>query len=70
METPTVIPPQLNSLLKEKVHLKLFSEDPKKYCELFLNIDFPGKIIELVEKDPEYRDNIYKVFFDSSIRAI
>jgi hypothetical protein len=57
--------PRLNSLLKEKVHLKLLAEDPKTYCELFLNINFPEKIIELVEKDPEYRHNIYKVFFES-----
>jgi hypothetical protein len=56
--------PLLESLLKKKVHFKLFAEDQKKYCELFLNIDFPNKIIEIVEKDPEYRDHIYKVFFE------
>lgn len=57
---------QLDSLLSKKVHFKLFPENQTAYCELFLNIDFPNKIIEVVEKDPEYRDNIYKVFFTTA----
>jgi hypothetical protein len=55
--------PKFESLLNKKLHFKLFGENPEKYCELFLNVDFPNKTIELVEKDPEYRDAIYNVLF-------
>lgn len=55
--------PKFESLLNKKLHFKLFPEDQSKYCEFYLNVDFPNKIIELVEKDSEYRDAIYSVFF-------
>ena len=42
-----------------KLSLKLFHEKP--YYELYLNIDFPNKKVEFMEKDEEYR----KAIFDS-----
>ncbi|MBV8660125.1 MAG: hypothetical protein JO142_20070 [Burkholderiales bacterium] len=41
-----------------------FTEDPdmKGYAELYTNIDAKAGILEIHEKDPEYRKNIIKAF--------
>ena len=48
-----------------KVDVKMFfgnTGDNDYYCEHFLNVDLPNKIIEFREKDEVYRENIIKCF--------
>jgi len=48
-----------------KINLKMFfgnTGDNQYYCEHYLNIDLPNKIIEFREKDEAYRKNIIKCF--------
>ncbi|PFE05644.1 hypothetical protein COE15_04300 [Bacillus cereus] len=46
-----------NEILKFKL---FFDEDEElnRYCELYVNIDLRRKVLELKEKDEEYRENI------------
>jgi hypothetical protein len=46
----------------EPVKMKLFfhSENEERYAEVFLNIDRRAQIVELHEKDPEYRKNLVR----------
>ena len=43
---------------------KMFFQDDNEdlYCEIFCNVDLAGNVIELHEKDEEYRENIIKNF--------
>lgn len=45
-------------------NFKMFFQDNNEdlYCELYCNIDLAGNIIELHEKDEQYRENIIKNF--------
>ena len=56
------IPVDLKS--KEHYKFKLFFHDDSEdlYCEMFCNINLVDDIIELHEKDEDYRENIIKTF--------
>lgn len=68
----TISVPTLFSLNKENVnldkpgfyHFKAFFEENNDddYCEIFFNIDSFKRVIELHEKDEEYRKQIIKAF--------
>ena len=48
-----------------KIDLKMFfgnTGDNQYYCEHYLNVDLPNKVIEFHEKDEAYRRNIIKCF--------
>ena len=47
-----------------KVELKLFceSERENEYAEIYLNFDLSKRVVELHEKDPEYRVAVLKFF--------
>lgn len=49
---------------REHYKFKMFFQDDNEdlYCEIFCNIDLAGNVIELHEKDEEYRENIIKNF--------
>jgi hypothetical protein len=49
---------------REHYRFKIFFQDDSGdlYCEIFCNIDLTGNVIELHEKDEEYRKNIIKTF--------
>ncbi|MCW3073229.1 MAG: hypothetical protein JWP69_298 [Flaviaesturariibacter sp.] len=49
---------------REHYKFKLFFHDNSEdlYCEIFCNIDLTKNIIELHEKDEEYRENIIRTF--------
>ena len=49
---------------KEKYNFKMFFNDESEtmYCEMYCNIDLDKMIIELHEKDQEYRENLIKTF--------
>ena len=49
---------------KEKYNFKMFFNDDSEtvYCEMFCNIDLDKMIVELHEKDEEYRENLIKTF--------
>lgn len=51
---------------KEHYKFKLFFNDNSEnlYCEMFCNLDLIDDIIELHEKDEEYRENLIKTFSD------
>ena len=42
--------------------MKLFfhSENGERYAEVFLNIDRQAQVVEIHEKDPEYRQNLIR----------
>lgn len=68
--------PTIFSLNKQKVnldnvgysHFKAFLEEDNQndYCEIFFNIDSKKQIIELHEKDMDYRKLIIKAFSQHS----
>lgn len=72
--TKDVLTPTLFSLNHQEVHLnkpgyykfKLFfndeSDDEKKYAEMFLNVNTDERIIELHEKDTDYRKPLLNTF--------
>lgn len=49
-----------NGYYKFKLFIEENSDD--LYCEVYLNMNFDQGTIELREKDPEYRENLIKVF--------
>ena len=63
----TVFPLNNNvaKLEKGKFKFKVFyddSDEKKLYSEFYINIDLSNKILELNEKDEDYRENILKAF--------
>ncbi len=50
------------NLTEIKVKFKCFfnEEEEDKYAELYINFDIPNNLVEIKEKDPEYRENIIK----------
>jgi hypothetical protein len=52
----------------EPVKMKLFfhSENEERYAEVFLNIDRGAQIVELHEKDPEYRKNLIRALTEQA----
>lgn len=49
----------------QKVYLKLFYDDENKlglYSEIYCNVDFYNRTIELKEKDRDYRKNLIRIF--------
>lgn len=56
-------------LLTEKVDFKVFFDEagPKKYFELFINVDLPGRNLELREKDQDYRAPLVRVLLSEGI---
>ena len=50
--------------MKKKYDFKMFFNDQSEtlYCEIFCNIDLDKMIVELREKDEEYRENLIKTF--------
>lgn len=51
------------NMLNEKIMFKVFfcpDGDEDTYAELYTNIDIPNRVLELLEKDDEYRVNIIK----------
>ncbi len=52
----------------EPVKLKLFreSESEKEYAEIYLNFDLPKRLVELREKDPEYRSAVLRFLSEGS----
>ena len=52
-------------LEKGKFKFKVFYDDSNEknlYSEFYINIDLNNKILELNEKDQDYRENILKAF--------
>lgn len=49
-------------LLEVPVRMKLFfhSQIEGRYAEVFLNLDVPGRVVQLHEKDQEYRQNVVR----------
>ena len=49
------------SIMKGKVFF--YPEGPaSKYAELYTNIDFDRGVLQILEKDPDYRTNVVKAF--------
>jgi hypothetical protein len=51
------------NMMNEKIMFKVFfcpEGEDDKYAELYTNIDLPNRVLELLEKDEEYRVNIIK----------
>lgn len=54
-------------LLTERVDFKLFFDQagPAQYFELFMNVDLPGRNLELREKDEDYRAPLLQALLSS-----
>jgi hypothetical protein len=54
----------VNLAARKHYKFKMFFQDDNEdlYCEIFCNVDLAGNVIELHEKDEEYRENIIKNF--------
>jgi hypothetical protein len=54
------------ALRSSPVKMKLFfhSDAQPRYAELFLNIDRTGGVVQVHEKDPEYRSNVVRAFVE------
>lgn len=52
----------------ESVHMKLFfhSNTEDRYAEIFLNVDAGRKLIQLHEKDMEYRKNVLRALHEQA----
>ena len=49
----------LSEMLTKRIELKLICN--QYYCEWYLNLDLPNRVVEFIEKDEEYRENIIKL---------
>jgi hypothetical protein len=50
------------SIESKAIQMKLFfnSENEERYAEVFFNVDRSAQVVEIHEKDPEYRSNLIR----------
>lgn len=49
-----------------KMKLFFHSESEERYAEVFLNVDRPGAVVQLHEKDPDYRANLLRALTETN----
>jgi hypothetical protein len=58
--------PRLVEQRPTKMKLFFHSDIEERYAEVFLNVDRPGKTVQLHEKDPEYRLNLIRALTETA----
>jgi hypothetical protein len=54
--------------LATPVRMKLFfhAESESRYAKVFLNVDIAGRVVQIHEKDPEYRENVLRALCEQA----